>query len=64
MPKKSVKKAVKKAVKKVTRKVGVGRPKGSGKFGCPTKLVRVPVHLAQEVVEFAIQKNKSKKAAE
>jgi hypothetical protein len=68
MPKKSVKKSakktVKKSVKKVTRRVGAGRPKGSGKYGCPTKLVRVPVYLAQEVVEFAIQKNKAKKAAE
>ncbi|MDR2754475.1 MAG: hypothetical protein LBC20_02100 [Planctomycetaceae bacterium] len=65
MPKKSVKKSakktVKKTVKKVTRKVGVGRPKGSGKYGCPTKLIRVPTHLAQEIVEFALQKNKVKK---
>ncbi|MDR2440094.1 MAG: hypothetical protein LBE12_12100 [Planctomycetaceae bacterium] len=63
MPKKSVKKSAKKTVKKsvknVTRKAGVGRPKGSGKYNCPTKLIRVPTHLAQEIVEFAIQKNKA-----
>jgi hypothetical protein len=59
MPKKSVKKAV----KKVTRQAGAGRPKGSGKFGCPTKVIRVPVHLAQEIQEFVLQKNKTKKSA-
>ncbi|MDR3199441.1 MAG: DUF2281 domain-containing protein [Planctomycetaceae bacterium] len=63
MPKKSVKKSakktVKKSVKKVTRKAGVGRPKGSGKYGCPTKLIRVPAHLVQEVLDFALQKNKA-----
>ncbi|MDR2704999.1 MAG: hypothetical protein LBC02_04390 [Planctomycetaceae bacterium] len=72
MPKKSVKKSatktikktVKKSAKKTTRSPGSGRPKGSGKYGCPTKLIRVPVHLAQEVMEFAIQKNKSKKPVE
>ncbi|MDR2116481.1 MAG: hypothetical protein LBP87_08870 [Planctomycetaceae bacterium] len=58
MPKKSVKKSAKKSVKtvkKVTNKSGVGRPKGSGKYGCPTKLIRVPAHLVQEIVEFAMQ---------
>ncbi|MDR0336714.1 MAG: hypothetical protein LBI18_06445 [Planctomycetaceae bacterium] len=64
MPKKSVKKTVKKTVKKVTRKAGVGRPKGSGKFGCPTTVVRIPAHLKQDVLDFAIQKLKSKKPAE
>jgi DNA polymerase V len=61
MPKKSVKKSVKKTVKKVANKPGAGRPKGSGKFGCPTKIIRIPVHLEQEILEFAIQKNKSSK---
>jgi hypothetical protein len=68
MPKKSVKKSAKnaaaKSVKKVVRGSGAGRPKGSGKFGCPTKAVRVPIHLEQEVVEFALRKNKTKKPTE
>jgi hypothetical protein len=73
MPKKSVKKSVtktvkktvKKSAKKTNRSSGAGRPKGSGKYGCPTKLIRVPAHLVQEVVEFAVQKNnKSKKPVE
>jgi hypothetical protein len=63
MPKKSAKKTVKKTIKKVTRKVGAGRPKGSGKFGCPTTVIRVPTHLVQEILEFAIQKSKTKKSA-
>ncbi|MDR0337408.1 MAG: hypothetical protein LBI18_09990 [Planctomycetaceae bacterium] len=65
MPKKSAKKsatkAVKKSVKKVGRGTGAGRPKGSGKFGCPTKAIRVPTHLEQEIVEFALRKTKTKK---
>ncbi|MDR2705256.1 MAG: hypothetical protein LBC02_05715 [Planctomycetaceae bacterium] len=64
MPKKSVKKSAKKAVKKVGRSSGAGRPKGSGKFGCPTKAIRIPAHLEQEIVEFALRKNKAKKTAE
>ncbi|MDR2439664.1 MAG: hypothetical protein LBE12_09895 [Planctomycetaceae bacterium] len=68
MPKKSVKnsakKAVKKSVKKISRASGAGRPKGSGKFGCPTKAIRVPIHLEQEVIEFALRKNKTKKNTE
>jgi hypothetical protein len=63
MPKKSVKKTVKKTVKKVTGKAGASRPKGSGQFGCPTTVIRVPVHLAQEIQEFVLQKNKTKKSA-
>jgi hypothetical protein len=55
MPKKSVKKAAK-AAPKVARSTGSGRPQGSGKFGCPTKAIRIPVHLEQEVVEFALRK--------
>ncbi|MDR1963816.1 MAG: DUF2281 domain-containing protein [Planctomycetaceae bacterium] len=67
MPKKSVKKSVKKSAKKTVKKSvsnsGVGRPKGSGKFGCPTKAVRIPEHLEQEVLDFALRKVKATKAA-
>jgi hypothetical protein len=67
MPKKSVKKsaskAVKKSVKKVVRASGAGRPKGGSKFGCPAKSVRIPAHLEQEVAEFVLRKNKTKKTA-
>jgi len=31
---------------------GAGRPAGSGKFGVPTKPLRVPTHLIDDVVQF------------
>jgi hypothetical protein len=62
MAKKAVKKSVKKTAKKVTGNARAGRPQGSGKFGCATKLVRIPIHLEKEVVEFALQKVKSPKS--
>ncbi len=69
MPKKSVKKAtgnvatkkavkksvVKKAVKKAVTK-RAGRPKGTGKYGCETIAVRIPVHLEGEVQAFVTKK--------
>jgi DNA polymerase V len=33
-------------------RTGAGRPHGSGKFGVPTKPVRVPAHLVDEVLRF------------
>lgn len=30
-----------------------GRPKGSGKYGCQTKAIRVPAHLVTEVADYA-----------
>ncbi|MDR3232455.1 MAG: hypothetical protein LBT46_02090 [Planctomycetaceae bacterium] len=56
-------KSVKKTVKKVTKKTavrGVGRPKGSGAYGVPTKVLRVPAHLIVDVLDFV--KKKMKKA--
>ncbi|MDR1962777.1 MAG: hypothetical protein LBQ50_03255 [Planctomycetaceae bacterium] len=68
MPKKSVKKSVKKTVKKAVKKVvhnnNLGRPKGSGKYGgCETKLIRVPIHLEDEIREFALRKIRATKPA-
>ena len=60
MPKKVAKKAVKKTVKAATKKtVGAGRPKGSGKFGCETKAMRIPTHLADDVQTFVMKKLKA-----
>ncbi len=70
MPKKSTKKATgkavaKKAVKKsVVKKVvknatKAGRPKGTGKYGCETIAVRIPVHLQDEVQAFVTKKIKA-----
>ncbi|MDR2115301.1 MAG: hypothetical protein LBP87_02860 [Planctomycetaceae bacterium] len=67
MPKKSVKKSAKKVEKKSVKKIvrtSAGRPIGSGKFGCPTKAIRVPAHLAHEIIEFALRKNKTNKNTE
>lgn len=50
MPKKSVKKVAVKRVKKVMKRAG--RPKGSGKYGCETKAVRVPAHLEDDIQAF------------
>ena len=38
----------------------VGRPNGSGKFGCPTKAVRLPVHLIDDVQAFVMRTLKKK----
>ena len=58
--KKTVKKAKKTAVKGGHRS-GAGRPKGTGKFGCVTKAVRVPAHLVDEVQAFALKRMQTKK---
>lgn len=60
MPKKSVKKAAKSTTNtEVTKKsgrggvrAGAGRPVGTGKFGAPTKAVRVPIHMVDKVIDF------------
>lgn len=32
---------------------GAGRPKGSGKYSCPTKSIRIPVSISnEEITEF------------
>ena len=73
MPKKSAKRTAKKAVKKIAKKTvkktvkktanptGAGRPKGSGMYGCETKSVRVPAHLAEAVRAFAKKQIKAGK---
>jgi DNA polymerase V len=33
-------------------RMGAGRPAGTGKFGVPTKPIRVPTHLIDDVLEF------------
>lgn len=75
MPKKSVKKSVKKTAKKSKplplkkavgrggKRKGAGRPKGTGKFGCPTKAIRIPAHLKEEVVAFVMKKLKAENKA-
>jgi hypothetical protein len=50
MPKKTAKKTAKKTTQTGTSRAG--RPKGSGKFGCATKAVRVPTHLEDEIQLF------------
>ena len=52
----AVKKAVKRSVKTAKR---AGRPKGSGKYGCETKAVRIPTHMVDEVQSFIRKKLKS-----
>lgn len=59
MPKKKT--AKKAAVKKVAKRAGVGRPKGSGKFGCETRVIRVPAHMADEIMGFIKKKLKAEK---
>ncbi len=62
MPKKiagkiNKKTVVKKAAKKTMKKAG--RPKGSGKFGCATKAVRIPAHMEEEIQAFIKRKIKA-----
>lgn len=58
MPKKA-KAAV--AANTATKRTGAGRPKGSGKFGCATKVIRIPTHLQEEIVNFITKKIKAEK---
>jgi len=62
MPKKGTKKSAKKvgATKKAAVK-RAGRPKGSGRYGCETKAVRIPVHLEEDVKNYVLRKVKSAK---
>ncbi len=64
MPKKAVKKAAAKPMKKAVVRTAqtakrAGRPKGSGKYGCETKAVRIPTHMVEEVQGFIRKKLKS-----
>ncbi len=68
MPKKTAKKAtsksateksVKTAKTRGGKRPGAGRPKGSGKYGCATKAVRIPAHLIAEVDAFIQKKVKA-----
>ncbi len=43
------------------RRPGAGRPKGTGKFGCPTRAIRIPIHLKEEVIAFVMSKIKTAK---
>ncbi len=36
-----------------------GRPKGSGRYGCETKAVRIPVHMVEEIKSFILKKLKA-----
>jgi hypothetical protein len=38
-----------------------GRPTGTGKYGCPTKVVRVPIHLEEDIQAFVAKKIKAEK---
>jgi hypothetical protein len=49
------------ATKSATKRTGAGRPKGSGKFGCATKVIRIPTHLQEEIVNFITKKIKAEK---
>ncbi len=40
------------------KRVGAGRPKGTGKYGCETKAVRLPIHLIEEVQAYVQRKLK------
>jgi hypothetical protein len=57
MPKKTAKKVAKKTTQSGANRVG--RPKGSGIFGCATKAVRIPAHLEDEIQLFIRRKLKT-----
>lgn len=63
MPKKTAKKVTKKAATRAIKKAAkkAGRPKGSGKYGCETKAVRIPVHLEKEIQSFILRRIKAGK---
>ncbi len=42
------------------KRKGAGRPKGTGKFGEPTKAVRLPISMIDDVLEFIKRKKKAK----
>lgn len=43
------------------KRAGAGRPKGTGKYGCATKAVRVPVGLVDDVHAYIMKKIKAAK---
>ncbi|MDR2762940.1 MAG: hypothetical protein LBB88_10085 [Planctomycetaceae bacterium] len=61
MAKNNVKKKSKQTKKKALSRGGVkrGRPAGSGRYGCDTTAVRVPIHLVEEVRLFIRRKIKA-----
>ena len=61
MPKKAAKKVMVKRMKKAVKRAG--RPKGSGKFGCETKAVRIPAHLEEDIQAFIRRKLKAENKA-
>ena len=38
------------------KRKGAGRPKGTGKFGEPTKAIRLPISMIDRIMEFIAQK--------
>lgn len=38
------------------RRKGAGRPKGTGKFGVPTKAIRVPEAMVEQIINFIYRK--------
>jgi DNA polymerase V len=46
-------------IKPAKKRSGAGRPVGSGKFGVPTKVIRVPEHLVDEINTFIFKKMKA-----
>lgn len=57
--KKVVKKSINRKIAKATKAKKAGRPKGSGKYGCETKAVRIPAHLVKEIQAFIAKKIKN-----
>lgn len=62
MPKKAAKRSTKVAATSAPSKgrggkrPGAGRPVGSGLYGCPTKAMRFPAHLEEEIKAFITKK--------
>jgi hypothetical protein len=46
----------------MAKKKKAGRPTGTGKYGCETKVVRVPTHLIPSIEDFITKKLKQKAA--
>ncbi len=46
------------------KREGAGRPKGTGKFGCETTVIRVPIHLIDDIYDFVAKKLKAENNAE
>lgn len=39
------------------KRIGAGRPKDTGKYKCPTKVIRIPAHLEKEIKQFIKEKS-------